>query len=71
MSEGAREIIAINRIDLSALTDDGSVCPITNLLDADGDQTDDVSEAVVAIVRVAIDEWHVVILSDYETAQVH
>lgn len=65
------DIAAINREDLIAITDDGIVGTITNLFDANGDDTDDISEAVSAVVRISDDEWFVVALADYETVQVH
>lgn len=42
-------IIAYNLHDRTAVADDGTVVAITNLIDEDGDETDDLDEAVVFV----------------------
>lgn len=67
----SRDIAAVNGSHMIAVTDDGLVCEITNMFDADGDETDDFSAAVVGIVRVSDDEWFTVVFEEYETARTH
>ena len=48
-------------IDLKTETctfDGGFVCPITNILDRDGEETLDKDEAVFVIVKVPPESWH-------------
>lgn len=66
-----RDIVAVNRTELAALTDDGVIGTITNLFDADGSETDDAMEAVSAVVRVSGHEWFAVVLADYDPVQMH
>ncbi|UXS24200.1 hypothetical protein [Agrobacterium tumefaciens] len=66
-----RDIAAVNRTHMIAVTDDGIVCEITNMFDSDGDETDDFNSAVVGIVRVGDDEWFTVVFEDYEEARAH
>lgn len=45
---------------------DGTPCPVTNLIDATGEETDEISEVVTAVVKVAEDEWAIFILTPDE-----
>lgn len=63
------DIEVINRADRTAVTDDGRVGTITNLFDADGDETDNIEDAITAVIRLADDEWYTIALEDYETAR--
>lgn len=65
------DIERINRATLVAITDDGRVGEITNLFDCDGEDTDDIEDAVTAVIRLADDEWYAVALDDYEPARIH
>lgn len=65
------DIEAINRADMIAVTDDGRVGTITNLFDADGEETDDIEDAITAVIRLADDEWYTVALDDYDTARLN
>lgn len=64
-------IEAINRADMIAVTDDGRVGTITNMFDADGEETDDIEEAITAVIRLADDEWYTVALDDYEATRLN
>jgi hypothetical protein len=64
-------INAINRDQRLAVTDDGQVCQITNLFDRDGDETDNAEAAVVAVVKLADEEWLTVDLTAFGTAKVN
>ncbi|SMF65816.1 hypothetical protein SAMN02982989_3409 [Xaviernesmea oryzae] len=66
-----RVIAAVNRSHMMAVTDDGLVCEITNMFDADGEETDDFNSAIVGVVRVGDDEWFTVVFEEYETVRVH
>lgn len=52
------DVIALNLGQREAFLDDGRTCPITNMLDADGDETDDPEEA-------REDEWLALHLGDF------
>lgn len=63
------EIVAVNLKKRVALTDDDQECPITKMLDGDGDETDDPDDpddCVVGIVKVRDDKWMVFKYSDYD-----
>lgn len=62
----APDVEAVNVGRRIALLTDGRTVPITNLLDGDGDETDDPAEAV-AFVAGADDQWFAAQLADYET----
>lgn len=66
-----REIVAVNRQQRFALTNRGEVCPITNLIDAFGDETDDPFEAVAAVAELDADHWFSIDLTQFESASVH
>lgn len=61
------DIAAINRTKCLAILDDDSIVPITNLYDADGDETDDLNEAV-AFVAGEGKRWFTRPFSDFEEA---
>lgn len=42
------------------IDDDGSLCAITNVYDADGEDTDDCELARVVVVRRSANEWFAV-----------
>lgn len=65
------DIEAINRADMIAVTDDGRVGTITNMFDADGEEADDIEDAIAAVIRLADDEWYTVALDDYETTRLN
>jgi hypothetical protein len=65
------EIVAVNRAERFALTDSGDICPITNLFDAFGDETDDASDAVAAVARIDADHWFTIDLTQFEPVEVH
>ena len=58
-------IAALNVAERKAVDDGGNVYPITRMLDADGDETDDPAEAVVVIVRAGPKAWLVEKIADY------
>jgi hypothetical protein len=65
------DIIAINRAQRVALTDDGKVCKITDMIDVAGELTDDVEDAVCAVVCVSPTHWATITLADFERQSVH
>lgn len=67
----AAEIVGINRDLRCAITNDGRLVCVAGFIDHLGEDTDTPAEAVVAIVRVADDEWHAVELSLFESGGVH
>lgn len=60
-------IEAVNLTARTALTDDGEAIPITQMLDANGDQTEAPSEAV-AVVAGRFGQWFCVDLRQFEGA---
>jgi hypothetical protein len=52
------------------LSEDGDVFPITNLYDAEGDETDDIGEAVAAVAGTE-GRWFAFRLDDFETTPVN
>lgn len=65
------EIEAINRTELTAITEDGRIGEITNMFDADGEETDDYELAVAAVVKLADDEWYSVDLTAFEPTRMN
>lgn len=58
-----------NAVSLSqriVLLDDGTTLPFANMISADGEETDDIQEAVVIIAEGPHDRWYTVNLRDYE-----
>lgn len=58
------DIPAINIFSRFALLDDGTIVPVTNLFDADGDETNDPDEAVVFVAGEG-DRWFTGCCDDY------
>lgn len=58
-------INAVKALSRLALLSDGTTVPITNLLDADGDETDDPNEAV-SFVAGEGDRWFTGLCADFE-----
>ncbi|WP_037076088.1 hypothetical protein [Neorhizobium vignae] len=65
------EIEAINCSGRVALAADGRVGHITNLFDAEGNETDDVATAISAVVKLADDQWLTVDLLAFQPAEVN
>lgn len=49
-----------------AILDDGRVCPLSVLLDRDGDETDDAHSAVVGVADLPDGMFEVVEFADFE-----
>lgn len=60
------DIVTINVRKRIAITDDGRVCAITNLIDATGELTEVADDATVLVI--CVDEAHYVVVrvADYE-----
>jgi len=58
-------VMAINRKDRLAVLDDGQICMWTNMLDADGDETDRADEAVYAICQLPSGKWALIYLEAF------
>ncbi len=65
------EVIAINRSEACAVLDTGHIVHFSVMLDRDGDETDDVAEALVAVAPLPDGRFVVIDFSDYETVSVH
>lgn len=64
-------IQAVNVRGRLALTADGVECEITNLLDIDGDETDDADAAESAVAALPDGRWAWIKLSEFEPATVN
>lgn len=60
-------VAAIHRGRRLFLSEDGDVYPITNLYDADGDETDDIDLAVSAVAGTE-GRWFALVLADFDTS---
>jgi hypothetical protein len=65
------EVIAINRSEACAILDNGTIIHFALMLDIHQDETDDVSEAVVAVAPLPDGNWTVIDFSKFETVSVH
>ena len=65
------DVVAINRARRMALTDDDAVLRLEILLDEDGDETDDIDDALVAIAQHPNGKWWAIDLTAFEEQQVH
>lgn len=61
----------VNLTKRLALLDDGRSCRVDTLLDADGDETDEPRDAVVAILALPDGRWGVIDLRDFEPREPH
>lgn len=61
-------IVAVNLTGRIALANDDTICDITNLLDADGDETDNPDEAIAAVACYDDETWFSIRLDDFEKA---
>ena len=59
-------VVAISREQRLVMLGDGSVLPVTNWLDADGDETEDASEAVAYVAGTERCGWISGSLSAFE-----
>jgi len=64
-------IAAIHRGLRLAMTEDDRVGEIVNLIDSNGDETNDLCEAVSAVVRLSDAEWVPIVLADYPPTAAH
>lgn len=65
------EVIAICRRDACAILDTGHIVHFAVMLDIEQQETDDVSEAVVAVAPLPDGNWVVIDFSQFETMAVH
>lgn len=65
------EVIAINRSEACAVLSTGHVIHFSVMLDCDGDETDDVADAMVAVAPLPDGRWAVIDFSEFETVSVH
>lgn len=65
------EVIAINRSEACAILDTGQIIHFALMLDIHQDETDDVSQAVVAVAPLPDGRWAVIDFSKFETVSVH
>lgn len=65
------EIIAINRSEACAVLSTGHVIHFSVMLDRDGDETESVDDAMVAVAPLPDGRWVVIDFSEFETVSVH
>lgn len=59
------DIVAVNVAARVALVSDDTLCTITNLFDDDGDETEDVDDAMTAVIRYDDNNWFTVNLNAF------
>lgn len=62
-------VVCLNLTRREAVLGDGRVVPVTNLFDADGDETSDPALAVSAVCGEGL-EWYAELLADFDAARV-
>jgi len=65
------EVIAINRSEACAILDTGHIVHFSVMLDRDGDETESVDDAMVAVAPLPDGHWAVIDFSKFETVSVH
>ncbi len=65
------QITAINRSEACAILDTGQIIHFATMLDIEGNETDDVSECVVAVAPLPCGRWVVIDFSEFERGAVH
>lgn len=65
------QVSAINRSDCSAILDTGQIVHFSLMFDAEGNETDDVSECVCAVAPLPNGDWAVIDFSEFEQVSVH
>lgn len=63
--DGNVHIEAINPTDRLVMMQGGAILHMTTLIDIDGDETDDLSEAIGAVVQLPCGKWFNVLFADY------
>lgn len=61
---------SINLNDRTFIDEDGAICTITNMMDAWGEETDELDMVRVIVARRADDQWLTVSLEDFEASTV-
>jgi hypothetical protein len=64
-------IFAVNRSRRVAITHDGHECALTNLFDADGEETDDADIAFAAVCQLPDGLWATIDLTQFDPVSVH
>lgn len=59
------EPIAVNRVDKLVFYDDNVVRPFVNMLDGDGDETDDPMQALAVVVMINENCWQCIDLRNF------
>ena len=62
---------AISRTRRIAILEDGAIVPLGLFLDRDGDETDEIDAAVIAIAALPDGRWIVIDLADFERRLLH
>ena len=65
-----KDVVATTRHGRLAVLEDGSVCALSILLDADGDETDDPDEAVTGVVDLPDGTFAVVVFCDFDVVPI-
>lgn len=63
--------MTVNRAAREFTLDDGTVCPITNLYDWEGDETEDPAAAVSAVGQLPDGRWATIDLREFEPELLH
>lgn len=66
-----KQITAINRTEACSILDTGQIVHFSVMLDAEGNETDDVSDCTVAVAPLPDGRWVVVDMSEFETVSFH
>jgi hypothetical protein len=64
-------VTAVNIADKVVLTDCGNVVPVTYMMDADGEETEDAAAALVWVVLLPDDSWAALDLREYAQGTMH
>jgi len=62
---------AVNYTDKLVIFDDGSVSPITDMFDDDGEETDDMEAATTVVCKSVDGQWWCVNLAEFERTPRH
>lgn len=65
------QVTAINLSEACAILDTGHIVHFATMLDMEGNETEDVSECVVAVAPLPNGNWVVIDFSEFETVSVH
>lgn len=65
------EVVAVKFCEQLAVLTDGSLSYFANMFNMDGEDTNDVDEAVTALVPLPDGRWEVIQFEDFERVNLH